>query len=69
MKRAKRHYYELYIMIYNDISGFINERTIKGTWVQHLATKKEKADMLEILLDLGYLSFLQTSLLASYHQV
>ena len=56
-------------MIYNDISGFINERTIKGTWVQHLATKKEKADMLEILLDLGYLSFFQTSLLASYHQV
>ena len=56
-------------MIYNDISGFINERTIIGMWVQHLATKKEKADMLEILLDLGYLSFSQTSLLASNYQV
>ena len=36
-------------------SGFINERKVKGTWVQYLATKREKTDMLEILLELGYL--------------
>merc|ERR1712212_114906 len=34
--------------------GFINERKVKGTWVQYLATKKEKTDMLEILLELGF---------------
>ena len=38
-----------------ELSGFINERIVKGTWVQYLATKKEKTDMLKILLELGYI--------------
>merc|ERR550517_2411013 len=34
--------------------GFINERKVKGTWVQYLATKREKTDMLKIFLELGF---------------
>ena len=51
------------------ISGFINERIVKGTWVQYLATKKGKTDMLKTLLELGYiLYFLIFSLFPFSHQ-
>jgi len=33
--------------------GTSNERRVKGTWVQYLASRPKKIAMLEILLDLG----------------